>query len=245
MNQLYIVEKIKNKWYVNLLGYSILILILLVIFAMLGFSFLFSNAEFSIDPLTLAFIIGANLLQIIIFVYYLNFRLSSNKVFKSNIAANDMHIAKAYKSLDENQKLILTQQHNLSYSMHRAFVILIPLFAVFDIFLTYTIFRNGVTFFTIMPSLFALMLQLGMIKYGMHHTKYYLDLINPTYHIKGPFTKLGKNDYINVNDINFPLGYIQETEILNKIYRIKDGQTVEIIYSPHSKRIWNIETIED
>lgn len=246
MKQLYIVEKIKNKWYVNLFGYSVIIFIFLLIFILLTLSFLFNTSEFTIGPLTLMVIIGANIVQIIIFIYYFNFRTSSNKAFSSNIASGGVDTARVYGPLDENQKSILTKQHNLSYSMYRAFWFLIPLFVLFDIFLTYAIFRNGATLFTIAPSLIAFSLQVGMIRYGMRHSIYYADLISPLFHTTGELNIFQqKNSYtIVVNDVRMPIDYNMDTDTINKIYNLKNGQIVHVIYSPNSKYIWEIETVE-
>lgn len=247
-DQLYVPEKPKLNLGQKIIGYGALGITIFFFFLLIVSSFLFntfSESKFQINSILL--IIGFTFLQFLIF--YLFFKRNTNRRtdFDANLKTGGINIPKPLGPLSPDQVKILTRLHSFSYSMHRAFWFLIPLFLAFDIFIIIPIMRYGINIMSFMVIIITLMMQGVMIHYGQRHYLYYLDLINPIFQVRGESSLIrsGRNTtYIIVNGITFPINSYQDTNIINRTNTLKSGEMLKINYSPHSKYIWEIVILE-
>lgn len=244
---LYIPEKPKLNTFQKILGYGGLTVILVFFFVLIIGSFAFNKfGENSFQEMSILSVSGFALVQVLLFYFFLKKDSTQKKHFDSNLNTGGVNIPKPLSSLTDEQKRALTRMHSYSYSMHKSFWFLIPIFILFDGFVGYTIVLHGINIMSFMLVVITLGLQGAMIQYGRRHYLYYLDLINPVFHTTGECVIAKSNrsiSHITVNGVIFPLNYHQDFKITNKARKIKSGEVLEIIYSPHSKHIWEIKTI--
>lgn len=240
---LYSFNKPKTPLFHKILGYTTLIFFFSTIAILIILSFLIDgNEAFSFNSVSLIFVVFIIGIQILIFFLKIKSQNTSKKTFDTNVNEGAINIPKPLASLSAKQTDVLKRLHSYSYSAHKAFLILIPIFLLFDGFIIFAILRNGLSILILMPIIFTLAFQGTIIHYGRRHYSYYLDLISPIFHVKGEcsLAQSGSPAYLIVNGTKFTIDYNQDLHIQNQINQITVGELLEVIYSPHSKHIWEI-----
>lgn len=183
-------------------------------------------------------------IQIVIFWILLKKDPIHKKNFNFNLHTGSEGIPKPFAPLSPDQKRVLTSLYSFSYSMYNNFWYLIPVFFLFDIFIIYHSIRNEINIMSFMVISITVLFQGALIHYGRRHYLYYLDLINPVFHVSGESSILKsdrKTNHVTVNGVTFPINHYQDTNTIHQSNQLKNGEILEIFYSPYSKYIWEIK----